>query len=242
MKKALLLLLVVSCSIFGFSSETFAQNKNSPDVKSKLVAEVENVTFDKTDVNFLCPVSGSYCSKDNVNVKVATSVRNAGNEKWTYYYFVSGGKIVGEKANVVWDLLNAKIGKHTLTVGIGRNNLIPGQIITKSISLQECPDCDPGCACPAVEISGPTKNVAPGDSIIFTASVTGGEENIEPSYNWTVSGGTITTGQGTRNIIVKTDSAVKKGSVTATLELGNLCTSCPLTKATQTVTVAENKP
>jgi hypothetical protein len=70
--------------------------------------------------------------------------------------------------------------------------------------------------------------VEQGTPITFTA---GGNLNATPAisgYNWTVSAGTITSGQGTPSITVSTDGLAGQ-SVTATVELAGVDPSCPRT-------------
>ena len=58
--------------------------------------------------------------------------------------------------------------------------------------------------CPVVRISCPTSDVEAGTEPTFTADVSGGDPNVTPTYNWVVSAGTITSGQGTPTIRVET--------------------------------------
>ena len=62
----------------------------------------------------------------------------------------------------------------------------------------------------------------------FTANVSGG--SYTPSgYNWTVSSGTISSGQGTPSITVDTTGVPAGGNVTATVDLGPNDCSCAST-------------
>ena len=59
----------------------------------------------------------------------------------------------------------------------------------------------------------------------FTATVSGGSQT-NVTYNWTVSAGSITNGQGTPSITVDTTGLVGQ-EVTATVEIGgDLCADC----------------
>jgi len=76
-------------------------------------------------------------------------------------------------------------------------------------------------------------DVEEGAPATFTASVNGGTPAVSPTYNWTVSTGTITSGQGTPSITV--DTAGKGGqTITATVELGGMDPSCPRTPSCST--------
>jgi hypothetical protein len=58
--------------------------------------------------------------------------------------------------------------------------------------------------CPQITVSCPTDLVKAGDSVTFSANVSGGDPKVTPTYNWSVSAGTITSGQGTPSITVDT--------------------------------------
>ena len=78
--------------------------------------------------------------------------------------------------------------------------------------------------CPKVQVSSPVE-VDAGQSITFSASVTGGDRDVLPTYNWTVSDGTISAGQGTSTIVVETASAAGQSS-TATVDVGGYERKC----------------
>jgi hypothetical protein len=78
--------------------------------------------------------------------------------------------------------------------------------------------------CPKVAVSSPSE-VDAEMPITFTASVTGGDREAIPTYNWTVSTGTISSGQGTSTITVDT-TGVKGQSSTATVSLGGYDPKC----------------
>jgi hypothetical protein len=59
----------------------------------------------------------------------------------------------------------------------------------------------------------------------FTANVSGGSQQ-SVTYNWSVSSGTITSGQGTPSITVATDASMAGGNVTATVDIGGTDPSC----------------
>ena len=84
--------------------------------------------------------------------------------------------------------------------------------------------------CPQLKISGPD-SVAEGESITFFVDVKGGGADVQPTYNWTVSAGTISSGQGTSAIMVDT-TGDGGTSVTATVEVGGYSAQCPNSKST----------
>lgn len=58
--------------------------------------------------------------------------------------------------------------------------------------------------CPVVRVSCPASDVEAGAETTFTAEVSGGDPAVTPTYNWVVSAGTISSGQGTPTIRVET--------------------------------------
>jgi hypothetical protein len=77
--------------------------------------------------------------------------------------------------------------------------------------------------CPTVSIAGPSDQLTAGDTLVFTANISG--TNISVTYNWSISAGAIMSGQGTAMIIVNTDSLAGQ-YVTATVELGGVPREC----------------
>jgi hypothetical protein len=82
--------------------------------------------------------------------------------------------------------------------------------------------------CPALSVSCPDM-ATPGQPVTFTANVSGGDPNAELTFNWTVSAGTINSGQGTSSVTVDTTGAPPAGGVTAKVEVGGLHDSCAKT-------------
>jgi len=59
----------------------------------------------------------------------------------TYEYEVSGGRIVGSGANVIWDLSGAKAGTYKIAAGINNGCGICGRIMTKTVVVKDCLNC-----------------------------------------------------------------------------------------------------
>lgn len=79
-------------------------------------------------------------------------------------------------------------------------------------------------ACPKISIKSPSE-IDEGQSITFTASVTGGDPVLTVTYNWVLTAGTISSGQGTSVITVDTTRADAE-SITATVQVGGLDRIC----------------
>src|SRR5882762_676120 len=81
--------------------------------------------------------------------------------------------------------------------------------------------------CPTIKVAATGETHREGVAVEFTGSVTG---KGSYTYNWSVSGGIIESGQGTPAIRVNTDGTAGT-TITATLEVGGLERSCPSTSS-----------
>jgi hypothetical protein len=159
-------------------------------------------------------------------VDLTADARDPDNDTLLYTWSVTGGKLTGEGRTVTWDLSGVNAGTYTASVEVNDGNQHTVSAST-TVTVAECTGCKPPC--PTVSVSCPS-DVDQGSPITFTASV-GGDMTV--TYNWSVSAGTISSGQGTSSITV--DTATLGGqSVTATVELGGLDPSCSKTASCTT--------
>jgi hypothetical protein len=216
----------------GFGFQFFAGHRNVREFpKVNVAPNVESVTLSDTVVNLPCPAgttSAAGCS-DNHTISVATRATDPENDVLTYNYTVSGGRIVGTGANVSWDLSGVGAGTYTITTGVDDGCGVCGKTNTQTITVRQCLDCktEVHCACPTLSVSGPTDVVRPGTPLTFTATSSG-----DVTYNWTVSAGTISSGQGTSSITVDTSGLAANSTINATVDISgsaNLCADCPRT-------------
>ena len=101
-----------------------------------------------------------------------------------------------------------------------------------TVTVAACGDCVPDLVCPTVNVSC-ADGVDEGTPATFTANFAQGTPTVSETYNWTVSAGTITSGQGTSSITVDT-KGVGGGSVTATVEVGGVDPTCNRTASCTT--------
>jgi len=87
--------------------------------------------------------------------------------------------------------------------------------------------------CPVISVNGTGGMPAPGQPLIFTVSVKPTESRL--TYKWTISSGTIISGQGTETIRVKSNSS-DAPIPTATVEVGGVPQECP-NSATETAVI-----
>lgn len=79
--------------------------------------------------------------------------------------------------------------------------------------------------CPTVKVTGPSTDMKAGDPATFTVNVSGGDTRVSPTYNWSVSGGIIESGQGTS--VIQLDTSGQDGqSITASVDVGGYMRSC----------------
>jgi hypothetical protein len=141
---------------------------------------------------------------------------------------VTGGRVTNgnKKGEFNWDLTGAPRGTYTLTVNVAARKRPDRVVSSRSVSVL-VDDCD-GCrfedSCPAINITGPAGITKPGEAMYFTANVAGTADEL--TYNWTVSAGKITSGQGTPAIQVDTTGVGNRATITATLTISGLAPIC----------------
>ncbi len=77
-----------------------------------------------------------------MSTNVTTTAVDPENDVLTYNYTVSGGRIVGQGANVSWDLTGVNPGTYTITAGVDDGCGVCGQTKTQTITVEKC-DCVP---------------------------------------------------------------------------------------------------
>jgi hypothetical protein len=191
-------------------------------------ADVTNLGLSASTIALPCAAgfkSTSGGCNDSTTINVTTTAVDPDNDVLTYNYTVSGGRIVGTGANVQWDLSGVGKGTYTITAGVDDGCGICGKTMTQSVSIVECPDCVRQCDCGSVTVNGPAGLTEAGGVMTFTANLVPGS-NDSPTYNWTVSEGTIESGQGTPSITVRAPNNTAGGNITATVQIGGWASGC----------------
>jgi hypothetical protein len=104
---------------------------------------------------------------------------------------------------------------------------------------QSQPQRQPASECPTITVSCPDSGPE-GAPVTYTANVSGGDPNVTPTFNWTVSAGTISSGQGTSTITVDT-TGIGGQTMTATVDVGGYSRECA-TSNSCTASVTKNVP
>lgn len=137
-----------------------------------------------------------------------------------YKYSVTGGSIIGDGANVIWDVSKADAGSYQATVSVSDSHGATAKVST-IVKVVFC-DCQPSCITVTVEGASDAKE---GQTITFTASVSGGPPSVTPIYNWTVTGGKVINGLGTPIILVETFASAGD-KVEAVVKVGGFAPEC----------------
>jgi len=103
---------------------------------------------------------------------------------------------------------------------------VVASLISTGLSAQTA-SSTPEQVCPTLSVNAPD-NVNEGSSFFVTANVAGGDPKVTPTYNWLISAGTISKGQGTSTIEVATNGLGTQ-TITATVEIGGFVRTCAST-------------
>lgn len=178
--------------------------------------------------SIITPCDDSQSSAQIPLIATVTNFSNPGEVR--YSWRASGGRINGNGPNATWDLSGATPGTYSATIEVD-NNRNDGCVAftTTKVIVRPCPP--PPVVCPNVSIYCPD-TVTLGAPVTFTANLSGGTPNITPVYNWTVTAGTIISGQGTPSIQVDT-TGLGGQSITANLAVEGYSLNCPATCTVQ---------
>jgi hypothetical protein len=214
----------------GFIFQLWAGHRNPrtpPPVPN--VAPTVTVSASSASIMLPCPEgtsSDSCTASASRSVDLTGAGVDADGDTLLYTWTTTGGTLSGDGARVTLDLSGAAPGTYTATVVVNDGNAHTATGFT-TVTVGACTNCKPPC--PTVSVSCPS-DVVQGAPVTFTSSVSG---DASVTYNWSVSAGTISSGQGTSSITV--DTATLGGqTVTATVELGGLDPSCSRTASCTT--------
>jgi len=170
--------------------------------------------------------SGNCPTTESSAVQLSANATDPDGDTLLYTYTTTGGRVTGDGANVSWDLAGVQPGTYTATVEVD-DGCGCVAFSSTTVTVSECGDCVPPC--PTIEISCPTDQITAGQPATVSVNVSGGG-NFNATYNWTVSAGTISSGQGTPSITIDT-TGLEGQNVTATVELGGLPPACERTRS-----------
>ena len=223
----------------GFIVQFWAGRRNARETPPppNQAPTVAGITPSMASILRPCPPgqSSSSCTPTGSEVTLVANASDPDNDQLLYTWSVTGGRLSGEGRQVTWDLSGVTNGSYTATVEVNDGNQHTANGST-TVTVADCPGCvPPPPPCPTVSVSCPT-DVEANQPITFTASVSGGAAGASWTYNWSVSAGTISSGQGTSTITVDTANLGGQ-SVTATVSIGGADPSCTGTTASCTTSV-----
>lgn len=94
-----------------------------------------------------------------------------------------------------------------------------------SLSMSAPAQQSPTKKCPSITVECPINILGPGEPFMITANVTDIDPSLKLTYNWSISAGIITGGQGTPTITLDT-TGLNGQTMTATLEVTGLDEAC----------------
>lgn len=215
----------------GFIFQLWAGHRN-PRVPPPPPNQPPTVSVSSSSASIMLPcppgTSSTSCTASaTTSVDLTANGQDPDNDTLLYTWSVTGGTLSGEgRGPITWNLGTAQPGTYTATVEVndGNNHTAVG---STTVTIANCTECVPPC--PTISVSCPT-DVDLGAPITFTANMSG---DMSVTYNWSVSAGTISSGQGTSSISVDT-TGLGGQTVTATVELGGLDPSCSRTASCTT--------
>jgi hypothetical protein len=209
-----------------------------------LVLTLAGVTYFSTQASAVAPQaptvvleasSNSYINCASVGdvttrgVQLIAKATDPQGKSLSYKWQASGGRIVGDGPNTVWDLSGAQAGTYSAMVEVNNGSGDAGcaAFSSTTVVVRECPPP----ICPSITLSCPGA-VTLGQPITFTANISGGAANITPTYIWRISTGTIISGQGTNSITIGTTGLAGQ-TVSATVQVGGYGLECSSSCQTQ---------
>ncbi|MCA1683555.1 MAG: hypothetical protein LC708_00245, partial [Actinobacteria bacterium] len=219
----------------GFGFQVFAGHRNArlPDVFPN---QPPTVTLSAASSRVVLPAdcaAGTQpdpnCTPNAGTVALSANATDPDGDTLLYTYSTTGGRVTGDGPNATLDLTGAAPGTYTVTVEVDDGcGCIAFSSTTVTVERCNCIPIPQPTPCPTVTVSCPDTATA-GQPVTFTANVSGGDSATTPTYNWTVSAGTISSGQGTSSITVDTTSITGNQSITATVDVGGYDRSCNAT-------------
>lgn len=204
-----------------FSASGLAQKKNKNQQQAPQSNPPTIRLTPSTNVVMNCPGDGSV-------VQLAADAVSPQGLPLRYNWSATGGRIVGSGANTTWDFSGVQPGTYTVTVEVNSGREQDCTAFTQTAVVVR--DCPPP-TCPSIVISCPD-TVRLGETVTFRSSITNLATGITPIYQWTVSAGTITSGQGTPSITVDTTGLTGQ-AINARLSVGGFNLDCSAQCTTQ---------
>ena len=198
------------------SSPTFAQKTT---VVSSVNAPLSLSLIADSNVVNACDAGGA------PQVKLTANAVSPGGYPIKYRWTTTAGTINGEGPVVTWNLAGLAPGYHKASLDIQSIGSDGSCQAFSSVTVLVNPCVAVKPVCPAIEIVCPTYTGVD-QPLTFSSRLAGGvPANANPVYNWTVSAGSIISGQGSDTIKVDTTGLAGQ-TVRASLSVGGYNLDC----------------
>ena len=177
--------------------------------------------------------ASTVCVGDKVALRANAS--DPDGDTLLYTWTTTGGRIVGEGANVSFDTTGLAPGTYTVTAQVD-DGCGCVAFDTRTITVENCPPLKV-CFNSNLDVTPATSRVDPGQAVSFsTPGVSGGENYGDVTYSWTASAGQIT-GSGT-SARLDTTGVGYNTTITVTVTARDAAGEC---SATGSATVTTNQ-
>ena len=233
------LILAVCLSCFGLNQQGSKRARTDRKTNTQIVVQVTaSRSLVKLPPRTVNDITSLDCELTEKEVKLSASATSPRKSDLYFTWQVPVGRLIGKGGReITWDLSGVNEGTYTATVEASdrHKNTAKGSI---TITVVICPGWHPPPPpCPIVSVSCPA-SVESKESIAFEATVSGGDREMIPTYEWSLTKGKIISGQGTRKITVDV-SGLSSESVTATVSVGG---AHPLCATTASCTILPGLP
>jgi len=223
-------------SMVAIGSLTSAQTGCKPcyrptdDPNKRIENKVPNVTaLDLDKIEVINPLPKGSPAKwpepwPNMTVKVQTTAADPEGDILMYNYTVTGGRVVGAGANVSWNLSGIMPGTYTITAAVDDGCGNCGEKITKTVTVLAHEDT-PACVCSDIRIDSLSSKTRIPHLSAFSVYMSG----LHPpnlTYKWTISEGTIDSGQGTPRIKISHPKEKSGQQLNVSVEVVGLDSNC----------------
>ncbi|HEX8891284.1 MAG TPA: hypothetical protein VF779_19205 [Pyrinomonadaceae bacterium] len=233
MKRIIASACLILTFVFGLPSFAQAQRRNASRSQSgKRKTANHPPTINSFEPEFSkvvipCPPSAGLTSceaEGKWKLKLSTTASDLDGDKLLYKYSVTAGRIIGEGPEVTWDIIGNdpafKPGAFIAKVSVeDRKGGVASETATVIVDLCQC-----HFPCSVIDMSCP-ETVEEGDIITLRVTLSGQGIYKEPTYNWSITAGTVVRGQGTSKIEVDTTGAGDK-KLKATVLIDGLNPEC----------------